>query len=244
MTAAFPRIPAVVTFDCWSTLLYEVNPERGRAARIEALETVAARYGAPVDRTRATEAFHAAWGRHWELWQERIASGSGDMARWSLERLGVSDATAYEELTTFYSESALREDIRPLDGAAETLERLEAAGVRRALICDTGFTPGRLVRDLLDRAGLLRYLEIQIFSDEAGVPKPDRRVFEAALDGLGARAEGAVHVGDLRPTDIAGARGVGMGSVRIRWHHDDQSAHPEADAVAESHAHLRELLSL
>jgi putative hydrolase of the HAD superfamily len=233
----------VVTFDCWSTLIYEVNPERGRGVRIEALETIAGRH-APVDRARASEAFHAAWGRHWELWQEGIASGAEDMARWSLERLEVSDTGAHQELTARYSESSLQEEIRPLDGARETLERLTAAGIRRALICDTGFTPGRLVRQLLDRAGLLEYLEVQIFSDEVGVPKPDPRVFEAALGALGERAEGAVHVGDLRPTDIAGARGVGMGSVRIRWHHDDQSEHPEADAVAESHAHLREILSL
>ncbi len=37
---------------------------------------------------------------------------------------------------------------------------------------------------------------------------------------------------------------MGMGSVRIRWHNNDTSDHPEADAVAGSHAELRELLGL
>jgi putative hydrolase of the HAD superfamily len=100
-----------------------------------------------------------------------------------------------------------------------------------------------VVRQLLDRAGLLEFLEVQIFSDEIGVPKPHERVFRAALDPLGVPTEHAVHVGDLRRTDIAGARAVGMGSVRIRFQHDDASGFPEADAVADSHAHLLEILT-
>jgi FMN phosphatase YigB (HAD superfamily) len=67
-------------------------------------------------------------------------------------------------------------------------------------------------------------------------------MFEAALRPLGVAPEEAVHVGDLRPTDVAGGRGFGMGTVRLRAVHDDVSAHPEADAVADSHAQLLELL--
>jgi FMN phosphatase YigB (HAD superfamily) len=48
-------------------------------------------------------------------------------------------------------------------------------------------------------------------------------------------------VGDLRRTDVAGARAAGLGSVRIRQHHDDLSEHPDADHVVESHAELRGL---
>jgi len=244
LTLPFPRRPGAVTFDCWSTLIYEVRPERGRTVRIEGLERIARRFGASVDRPRATEAFMTAWGRHWELWTRRIASGAADMARWSLERLDVSDPAAEQELTRHYAEATLGEEIRALDGAHETLSLLAAAGVRRGLICDTGFTPGPLVRRLLDRAGLLGFLEVQIFSDEVGVPKPDPKVFEAELGALSVVPGESVHVGDLRTTDVAGARAFGMGSVRICWHHDDRSEHPEADVVAESHAHLRELLGL
>jgi len=54
----------------------------------------------------------------------------------------------------------------------------------------------------------------------------------------------AANVGDLRRTDVAGARGVGMRTLRIRDRYDDESEHPEADLVADSHAHLLELLGL
>ena len=129
-----------------------------------------------------------------------------------------------------------------LDGAVETLKRLSGEGIRTALICDTGFTPGRIIRVLLERVGLLRHLEVCIFSDEVGVPKPHRRMFEAALEPLEAKPHEAVHVGDLRRTDIAGAHAAGMRAVRLRWHYDDDSDHPDADAVADSHAHLLEIL--
>jgi FMN phosphatase YigB (HAD superfamily) len=80
------------------------------------------------------------------------------------------------------------------------------------------------VRRLLERVGLLSLLEVTIFSEEIGVPKPDPRAFAAALAGLGVAADGAVHVGDLRRSDVAGARGVEMGAVRFAGHHDDRDA--------------------
>ena len=138
----------------------------------------------------------------------------------------------------------LYEETRSLEGARATLERLRERGIRRALVCDTGFSPGRVVRHLLDRNGLLELLEVQIFSDEAGVPKPHPSLFRAALEPLGVEPPSAVHVGDLRRTDVAGGRGVGMGTVRIRDHYDDTTDHPEADAVADSHAHLRRILAV
>ena len=41
-----------------------------------------------------------------------------------------------------------------------------------------------------------------------GVPKPSNEIFEKALAGLGVSPPEALHVGDLRRTDIAGAHGV------------------------------------
>jgi putative hydrolase of the HAD superfamily len=101
-----------------------------------------------------------------------------------------------------------------------------------------------VVRQLLERAGLLALLEVQVFSDEAGVPKPHKQVFRAALDPLGVDPQHAVHVGDLRHTDIHGARAMGMGTIRINDHHDDQSALPDADAVVQSHTELQTILGI
>ena len=193
---------------------------------------------------KASDALNQAWGRHWQEWVAGVSTDAIDIARWSLEAFGIEERELAERLGREMQEVALEQVVIALEGAGETLERLAQRDVRRALICDTGFTPGHVVRQLLEREGLLEYLEVQIFSDEAGVPKPNPRIFHAALDQLKVAPRHALHVGDLRRSDIAGARAVGMGSVRIRWQHDDPSELPDAEQVADSHAHLQEILGL
>ena len=234
--------PHTVTLDCWSTLIYEEDHRAGLAGRVASLQQHAARAGVQVDEDTARRVLHDAWMRHNAEWEAVRASGSPEIARWSLAALGVDDPAVADDLGRAFSDEVLDRPVHVLDGAGDTLEALRSAGVRTALVCDTGFSPGSSVRVVLERLGLAPLLEVLVFSNEVGVPKPHRSMFAAALDGLGVDAAGAVHVGDLRRTDVAGGRGAGMGTVRIAWHNDDRSELPDGDAVAESHAHLRELL--
>jgi putative hydrolase of the HAD superfamily len=235
-----------VTFDCWGTLLFERDAAQAQRLRVEAVARAARQAGRALDFEDARAVLHAAWRRHIEAWQAHQATGSPEMAVWVLEALASDPAAARElapELTRGLSEASLESGAEALEGARETLEWLAAAGLRRALVCDTGFTPGYVVRQLLERTGLLDRLEVLAFSDEVGVPKPEARIFEHALGGIGTAPAAALHVGDLRRTDVAGARRLGMRSVRIRGHFDDPSQDVEADHVADSHAHLREILA-
>ena len=237
------RVPLrAVTFDCWQTLLVDRHFERARALLAEALVEAAAGRGVEVASEVAAAAIGAAHGRHVELWTQGVGSGSREIAGWALGVLGIEDAALAAALGHRFEEAGLAGEVEALPGAEETLAALAGRGVRIALVCDTGFSGGRIVRRFLARVGLLDALEVQVFSDEVGVPKPHARMFEAALRPLGVAPAEAVHVGDLRPTDVAGGRGFGMETVRLRATHDDRSAHPEADAVADSHAHLLELL--
>jgi putative hydrolase of the HAD superfamily len=126
-----------------------------------------------------------------------------------------------------------------------SLEELQARGIRMGIVCDVGFSGGEVLRELLDREGLLGHFSGWAFSDEVGHYKPSPQIFEAALGALRARPGEAVHVGDLRRTDIAGARAVGMGTVRYRGLHDDgEDSGAEADFVIDSHRELPGLLGL
>ena len=63
-----------------------------------------------------------------------------------------------------------------------------------------------------------------------------------ALEGMGdINPSKAFHVGDLKRTDVVGARNIGMTSVRFRGANDDQENELEADFVVD---HLMELPSL
>jgi putative hydrolase of the HAD superfamily len=243
MSTMFSTSPRAVTFDCWHTLIYEGSWEIAHGLRVEALAHAAASAGRELEPGEAGRAFDAAWGRHMELWADEVATGAREVAHWALEKLDLNPhGEQFEPLLRAFEEASHSGRVAAIDGARETLTRLDAAGVRSALICDTGLTPGRVVRQLLDRHGLLEPLNETIFSDEWSLPKPHPRVFEAALESLGVEASEAVHVGDLRRTDVAGARGVGMGTIRITAAYDDTTELADADHIAGSHAEVLRIL--
>ena len=250
-----------MTFDCWATLLYEIESTHAPRARARIFAELT---GVPEEGARA--ALRDAWQRHQMLWHRRTVFTGIDMTHFALQSLGITlDPAREAELVRALESEILEHDVRAIDGAREALGRLAHAGIRRGLICDTGFTPGRVVRQLLERVGLLELLEVTIFSDEIGVPKPDPGAFRAALEGLGVSPDGAIHVGDLRRSDIAGAKRARMGSIRLRARHDDAASgpgenagvidcraagcepiceRPEADAVLDSYGQLSTLLGL
>jgi putative hydrolase of the HAD superfamily len=130
---------------------------------------------------------------------------------------------------------------RPVPGVSEVLPRL-AQRYRLGVISDTGLTPGRVLRQVLDRDGLLRYFRVLTFSDETGATKPLPKQFLSTLDRLETRPENAAHIGDLPETDLAGARGVGMKTILFLGVSDRQDGRPLADAVFEEYGELEELL--
>ncbi len=227
-----------VTFDCWSTLLYEREPLVAHEKRVAVVLEIASTLIPTLDETRARQAYDEAWHVHFDNWHAGRPSGAPEIARWTLESLSISDDCAIDELAQTIAEAGLDSEIGILDGAGEVLARLAELGCRRALICDTGLNPGSTVRQLLERSELLDLLEVLVFSDEAGLPKPAPLMFRSALDALAVAPQHALHVGDLRRTDVAGARAIGMHTARIRGHHDDVSELPEADHVLDSHHDL------
>ena len=70
-------------------------------------------------------------------------------------------------------------------------------------------------RQALRDHGYGRWFDAMLCSFDIGVPKPDPRIFEFALDLLGVRANEAVMVGDSLEADIKGALGVGMRAVLV-----------------------------
>ena len=81
-----------------------------------------------------------------------------------------------------------------------------------------------------------------VFSDEAGFSKPDIRAFEQAGATLGMAKDEIVHIGDLRRTDIAGARNAGLKAVLFTGVREDSDETPEPHAVLSQWQALPEVL--
>ena len=66
------------------------------------------------------------------------------------------------------------------------------------------------------RFGIRDYFDVVVASAEAGVAKPDKRIFELALSQAGCSAKEACMVGDRLDNDIAPAAEMGMYTVWVR----------------------------
>ena len=97
--------------------------------------------------------------------------------------------------------------LRP--GIPEALRTAAAAGIPLAVVSNT--LSGAAHRDFLDRAGLTPLFATQIYSDEAGVRKPNPQMIWNATDELGVAPSDCWFVGDTPRRDLVCCRRAGIG---------------------------------
>ncbi|MET3112889.1 putative hydrolase of the HAD superfamily [Pedobacter sp. CG_S7] len=78
-------------------------------------------------------------------------------------------------------------------------------------IISNGFKETTLTK--MDLSGLNPYFKNVIISEDVGVNKPDKAVFEYALQKAGAKKEESIMVGDSIEADIRGAQNFGMRAI-------------------------------
>ena len=119
---------------------------------------------------------------------------------------------------------------RVIDGAVELLTAIR----RHARI---GIVSNNLAdeqRDKLEFCGLAPYVDVLMVSEEAGVSKPDPRIFQMALERLDLTPAEAVMLGDSWTADIVGASRAG---IRAVWFNPLRAAAPpEPGGIAEIHS--------
>ncbi|MXW01797.1 MAG: HAD family hydrolase [Holophagales bacterium] len=123
---------------------------------------------------------------------------------------------------------------RGMPGRREALERIRALGYRMVVVSNSD---GSMARTLT-RIGMDHLFDGLVDSTVVGFEKPDPRIFEVALDLVGARPERTAHVGDLYAADVAGAWAAGVHAVLL----DPWADWPEMDCPKV--ADLDELASL
>ena len=121
-------------------------------------------------------------------------------------------AAAFEVFFRARNEVVLYDDVRP------ALDRL--ARTHRLFAISNGNADLRVI-------GLDDYFETNLSAREAGMMKPDPRIFDMLLQRSGLRADEVAHVGDDPEADVEGARGAGVHPV---WLNRDGVAWPCASA--------------
>ena len=104
------------------------------------------------------------------------------------------------------------EDEVPYPDARSTLSALCDKGYRLGIIANQ--SSGTAER--LESWGLRKFFDVIAASAEIGYAKPDRKIFEKAMEMAGCRAGESMMVGDRLDNDIVPAKALGMKTVWIK----------------------------
>ena len=139
------------------------------------------------------------------------------------QEAGYPESMAADAFEVFYR---VRNEVALYDDARPALDRLGAE--YRLFAISNGNAD-------LRRIGLEHYFERSLAAREAGMLKPDPRIFQMLIAAAGLHEEEVAHVGDDPEADVEGARGAGVLPVwlnrgRLPWRR--ASAPPELTIIS------------
>jgi len=126
----------------------------------------------------------------------------------TLQEFGIDDKILASTLSDEYTYRSPRKGIL-FPGTIETLDNLKDRF--QLHIITNGFEEIQHVK--LEFAGLTKYFDNLITSEQAQSKKPDAGIFNYAMEQAGASAEESLMIGDDLDVDIIGARAIGMDTI-------------------------------
>jgi putative hydrolase of the HAD superfamily len=111
----------------------------------------------------------------------------------------------------------------------EVLDHLKnKSGGTFSLLSNTGFIKGLTLKKVLTELKIDQYFDFQLYSDEAGMSKPNPAFFELMLQNIKRvnhpkqiNLNNIIHVGDNPVTDVEGANAAGIKSMLINSNNQD-----------------------
>lgn len=198
-----------VIFDVGGTL---VHPDWSRLADVVEVET-----GLHFTSEQMHSAFYAMLQVIDVELKAGVSSKRKREAHWvfvdTLRSLGVTDAMCpgiRTRLTAAHRERHLW--CQPDSAASTVLRRLKSAGLQTAVISNT--EDGR-ASESLELANLASHFDVVIDSHLVGCSKPDKAIFQFALDRLRLEPHEAAYVGDSFGFDVIGARSARLHPILL-----------------------------
>jgi HAD superfamily hydrolase (TIGR01509 family) len=213
---------AGILFDLFDTLV-EVDPARlptliidgkGYPSTIPAVcQAVISRYPAIEMNEALVELFRLLANRPKSLLREH---SSRRLFENFLARLNVPVNAERDECANYLSDMQMRlttDAVSARSGACELVRTLREQGIRLALV--SNLDHARAAPWLLESIGLADCFDCLILSEDLGVKKPHRRMFETALASLSLTPDRVTHVGDDELADVHGAGRLGIQTVWV-----------------------------
>ncbi|GAA5191747.1 hypothetical protein GCM10023322_49840 [Rugosimonospora acidiphila] len=214
-----PTAPRALLLDFGGVIVHDVRRKTWARELAETVYTLLAASDARPPEVAAIEADLSAglnsygyWGdgvsrsfaptelRHEQLWADFVAADWSPAAR----EIVLAHAT-----TLTYRLGEVRHEWRVREGMAELLDEAAGRGILLAVVSNTIY--GSVHRDFLERAGLADRFAVQLYSDEAGVRKPNPELILRTTRALSVSPDEAWFVGDTRSRDVRCGRRAGVG---------------------------------
>jgi putative hydrolase of the HAD superfamily len=223
----------MVTFDLWETLVLERNGADSQRTliRCRKLAKVLNEFGinTSVEQLFLVIKAMAPWlGEIWEtdrdvshLEQIQFLVNAASKGSVILKDDWIGELSSAYVSPLFEVPPYLNPDAR------RVLQRLRERNKRIGLICNTGHTPGFVLRQFLRKEGVAKYFDLMLFSDEVGIRKPNSEIFQIAAKKMDAEPCEAIHVGDNLRSDVWGAKNAGFKAIYL-------STETGRDKIAES----------
>lgn len=122
---------------------------------------------------------------------------------------GSADSALVVEAQALYRETYYSAE-QVVPGGITLLKRLRSAGLKIGVVTNNSLAEQT---GKIQRCGLDHLIDALVVPEVVGVPKPDPRIFAAALDQLGCAADEAVMIGDSWTADIEGAQAAGIRAI-------------------------------
>ena len=226
----------LISFDAWDTLLRLRLISNGIAERVGELSKLS-----PATVCKRMIEVYEEVKKRWILGEIEDSKLIHEAHRSLAEKLGVPTEIirrgVFEAFNRLNAEEALYPEV------VEVLEDL-SRDFQLVVVSNVLFWPGSCTRKIMDRAGISRFFEVQLYADEVGISKPDKRIFVKACEACGVDVGNVVHVGDSVLDDVGGALALGMKAVLIRRDLDEPRVVKEVGlALIPNLSHLRQIIS-
>jgi N-acetyl-D-muramate 6-phosphate phosphatase len=171
---------------------------------------------------------------HREFWEDFVASD------WPVEALRAVAAHA-SDLSWKYEESTLVRTA--MEGALPVLEAVKAAGLKTGIVSNT--LVGGLARFYMQEYGIADLIDIQLYSDEIRLRKPNPEIFHWAATSLGVSLQNVWYLGDRLDRDVLAGRRAGVGKVILlpdKYQQDGPEVMVQADEIITKLVDLLDIL--
>jgi HAD superfamily hydrolase (TIGR01549 family) len=232
-----------LTLDFWDTIFKmesEMNPQK---LRLDKMTSMLKNCKIDLDDEGLTSLYTEVWKKFDKEWRENYYTMTTyQIVGYILQKMNISvPDEIFDNLVIDFQEAILRCPPALMENAKTEIGKLSEK-YKLAIISDTGFTPGRVLREILRINGILRYFDVLVFSDEFGKSKPHTDTFLHVSRKLGIKPEEMVHVGDNERTDIGGALEAGMKSILFTKETDGYPVETKATAIMKNWSEIENII--